>query len=214
MAKKPGFDEWMRAMLALFGSGAAAAGNAGAMAILSGLGGSGASGADGSDKATSIGHNFNYDMNYIPGDPQENSMLLQNVADEAILRQTPEEHMKALTRYVRPGMTPDEKRKALQRGKEYEESLLSWWDDDRPRRNFTPSSSAVSGIRITPDNKIQIRFGRGSKWYSYRGGATPNQAAVELKKLIGTNGQSIGRNLVRKSKVFGQWARDHYLPGY
>lgn len=214
MAKKPGFDEWMRAMLALFGSGAAAAGNAGAMAILSGLGGSGASGAEVSDKATSIGHNFNYDMNYIPGDPQENSMLLQNVADEAILRQTPEEHMKALTRYVRPGMTPDEKRKALQRGKEYEESLLSWWDDDRPRRNFTPSSSAVSGIRITPDNKIQIRFGRGSKWYSYRGGATPNQAAVELKKLIGTNGQSIGRNLVRKSKVFGQWARDHYLPGY
>jgi len=214
MAKKPGFDEWMRAMLALFGSGAAAAGNAGAMAILSGLGGSGASGADVSDKATSIGHNFNYDMNYIPGAPQENRMLLQNVANEAILRQTPEEHMKALTRYVRPGMTPDEKRKALQRGKEYEESLLSWWDDDRPRRNFTPSSSAVSGIRITPDNKIQIRFGRGSKWYSYRGGATPNQAAVELKKLIGTNGQSIGRNLVRKSKVFGQWARDHYLPGY
>lgn len=214
MAKKPGFDEWMRAMLALFGSGAAAAGNAGAMAILSGLGGSGASGADVSDKATSIGHNFNYDMNYIPGDPQENSMLLQNVADEAILRQTPEEHMKALTRYVRPGMTPDEKRKALQRGKEYEESLLSWWDDDRPRRNFTPSSSAVSGIRITPDNKIQIRFGRGAKWYSYRGGATPNQAAVELKKLIGTRGQSIGRNLVRKSKEFGQWAKDHYLPGY
>ena len=214
MAKKPGFDEWMRAMLALFGSGAAAAGNAGAMAILSGLGGSGASGAEVSDKATSIGHNFNYDMNYIPGTPQENRMLLQNVANEAILRQTPEEHMKALTRYVRPGMTPDEKRKALQRGKEYEESLLSWWDDDRPRRNFTPSSSAVSGIRITPDNKIQIRFGRGSKWYSYRGGATPNQAAVELKKLIGTNGQSIGRNLVRKSKVFGQWARDHYLPGY
>lgn len=214
MAKKPGFDDWMRAMLALFGSGAAAAGNAGAMAILSGLGGSGASGADVSDKATSIGHNFNYDLNYIPGAPQENRMLLQNVANEAILRQTPEEHMKALTRYVRPGMTPDEKRKALQRGKEYEESLLSWWDDDRPRRNFTPSSSAVSGIRITPDNKIQIRFGRGSKWYSYRGGETPNQAAVELKKLIGTNGQSIGRGLVRKSKVFGQWAREHYLPGY
>lgn len=214
MAKKPGFDDWMRAMLALFGSGAAAAGNAGAMAILSGLGGPGASGADVGDKATSIGHNFNYDLNYIPGAPQENRMLLQNVANEAILRQTPEEHMKALTRYVRPGMTPDEKRKALQRGKEYEESLLAWWDDDRPRRNFTPSSSAVSGIRITPDNKIQIRFGRGSKWYSYRGGATPNQAAIELKKLIGTNGQSIGRNLVRKSKTFGQWAKDHYLPGY
>lgn len=217
MAKKPEFEDWMRALLILFGSGAAAsaAGNYGAMSILSGIGGgSGAASASVSEKATNIGHNFNYDLNDIPGPPQENRMLLQNVANEAILRQTPEEHIKALTRYVRPGMTPDEKRKALQRGKEYEASLLSWWDDDRPRRNFTPSSSAVSGIRITPDNKIQIRFGRGSKWYSYRGGATPNQAAIELKKLIGTNGQSIGRNLLRKSKVFGQWARDHYLPGY
>lgn len=214
MAKKPGFEDWVRALVALFGAGAS--GYAGASAILSGIGGSGIGGpsADVSEKVNSIGKNFNYDLNYIPGDPQENRMLQQQIAAEGILRQTPEEHMAALTKYVRPNMTPDQKRKALQRGKEYEESLLSWWDEDRPRRNFTPSSSAVSGIRITPDNKIQIRFGRGAKWYSYRGGATPNQAAIELKKLIGTNGQSIGRGLLRKSKKYGQWARDHYLPGY
>lgn len=201
--------EWLRALAALFGAGMA---GGAARSILSGLGGGG--GVSTAGNVDSIGHNFNYDLNYIPGRAQNNGMLMQNIADEAILRQTPEEHMQALTKYVRPGMTPAEQKIALQRGKEYEESLLSWWDEDRPRRNFTPSSSAVSGIRITPDNRIQIRFGRGGTWYSYRGGATPNQAAIELKKLIGTRGQSIGRALCSKSKKFGEWARSHHLDGY
>ena len=214
MAKKPGFEDWLRAAIALFGSGASAAGGVGAMTLLSGVGG-GASVDDGSDKATNLGHNFNYDLNYIPGpERQDNKMLKQQAADEYGPRQTLAEHVAALRRYVRPGMNPAQMKEALKRGKEYEQSLPQWWDDDRPRSNFTPSSSAVSGIRITPDNKIQIRFGRGTKWYSYRGGETPGAAAKEAMKLIGKNGQSIGRNLVRKSKVFGQWAREHYLPGY
>lgn len=214
MAKKPGFEDWLRAAIALFGSGASAAGGVGAMTLLSGVGG-GSSVEDGSDKANSLGHNFNYDLNYIPGPKrQDNRMLKQQAADEYGPRQTLLEHVNALRRYVRPGMNPAQMKEALKRGKEYEQSLPQWWDDDRPRANFTPSSSAVSGIRITPDNKIQIRFGRGTKWYSYRGGENPGDAAKEAMKLIGKNGQSIGRNLVRKSKVFGQWAREHYLPGY
>jgi hypothetical protein len=213
MAKKPGFEDWLRAAIALFGSGASAAGGVGAMTLLSGVGG-GPSVDDGSDKAESLGHNFNYDLNYIPGPAQMNHMLMQETADEYAPRQTLLEHVNALRRYVRPGMNPAQMKEALRRGKEYEQSLPQWWDDDRPRKNFTPSSSAVSGIRITPDNKIQIRFGKGSKWYSYRGGENPGAAAKEVQKLIGKNGQSIGQNLVRKSKVFGQWAREHYLPGY
>ena len=213
MAKKPGFEDWLRAAIALFGSGASAAGGVGAMTLLSGVGG-GPSVDDGSDKAESLGHNFNYDLNYIPGPAQMNRMLMQQTADEYAPRQTLLEHVNALRRYVRPGMNPAQMKEALRRGKEYEQSLPQWWDDDRPRKNFTPSSSAVSGIRITPDNRIQIRFGKGSKWYSYRGGENPGAAAKEVQKLIGKNGQSIGQNLVRKSKVFGQWAREHYLPGY
>ena len=213
MAKKPGFEDWLRAAIALFGSGASAAGGVGAMTLLSGVGG-GPSVDDGSDKADSLGHNFNYDLNYIPGERQMNCMLMQQTADEYAPRQTLLEHVNALRRYVRPGMNPAQMKEALRRGKEYEQSLPQWWDDDRPRKNFTPSSSAVSGIRITPDNRIQIRFGKGSKWYSYRGGATPGDAAKEVQKLIGKNGQSIGQNLVRKSKTLGQWAKDHYLPGY
>ena len=213
MAKKPGFEDWLRAAIALFGSGASAAGGVGAMTLLSGVGG-GPSVDDGSDKAESLGHNFNYDLNYIPGPAQMNRMLMQQTADEYAPRQTLLEHVNALRRYVRPGMNPAQMKEALRRGKEYEQSLPQWWDDDRPRKNFTPSSSAVSGIRITPDNKIQIRFGKGTKWYSYRGGATPGAAAEEVQKLIGKNGQSIGQNLVRKSKTLGQWAKDHYLPGY
>lgn len=213
MAKKPGFEDWLRAVISVFGSGASAAGGVGAMTLLSGVGG-GPSVEDGTDKAESLGHNFNYDLNYIPGPAQMNRMLMQQTADEYAPRQTLLEHVNALRRYVRPGMNPAQMKEALRRGKEYEQSLPQWWDDDRPRKNFTPSSSAVSGIRITPDNKIQIRFGKGSKWYSYRGGENPGAAAKEVQKLIGKNGQSIGQNLVRKSKVFGQWAREHYLPGY
>lgn len=215
MAKKPGFEDWLRAAIALFGSGASAAGGVGAMTLLSGVGGgTGATSSESMDKVDSLGHNFNYDLNYIPGPAQMNRMLMQQTADEYAPRQTLAEHIAALRRYVRPGMNPAQMKEALRRGKEYEQSLPQWWDDDRPRKNFTPSSSAVSGIRITPDNKIQIRFGKGSKWYSYRGGENPGAAANEVQKLIGKNGQSIGRNLVRKSKVFGQWAREHYLPGY
>lgn len=215
MAKKPGFEDWLRAVIAVFGSGASAAGGVGAMTLLSGVGGgTGATASESMDKVDSLGHNFNYDLNYIPGPAQMNRMLMQQTADEYAPRQTLAEHIAALRRYVRPGMNPAQMKEALRRGKEYEQSLPQWWDDDRPRKNFTPSSSAVSGIRITPDNKIQIRFGKGSKWYSYRGGENPGAAANEVQKLIGKNGQSIGRNLVRKSKVFGQWAREHYLPGY
>lgn len=215
MAKKPGFEDWLRAAIALFGSGASAAGGVGAMTLLSGVGGgTGSASSESMDKVDSLGHNFNYDLNYIPGPAQMNRMLMQQTADEYAPRQTLAEHIAALRRYVRPGMNPAQMKEALRRGKEYEQSLPQWWDDDRPRKNFTPSSSAVSGIRITPDNRIQIRFGKGTKWYSYRGGENPGAAAKEVQKLIGKNGQSIGQNLVRKSKVFGQWAREHYLPGY
>lgn len=218
MAKKPGFEDWLRAAIALFGSGASAAGGVGAMTLLSGVGGgTGATASESMDKVDSLGHNFNYDLNYIPGpEKQMNRMLMQQTADEYAPRQTLAEHIAALRRYVRPGMNPAQMKEALRRGKEYEQSLPQWWDDDRPRKNFTPSSSAVSGIRITPDNRIQIRFGKGSKWYSYRGGATPGAAAEEVQKLIGTNGKSIGQALARKGlkNGFGKWAEEHYLAGY
>ena len=119
MAKKPEAEDWIRALVALFGAGI---GGGSAGSIISGLGGgvggsSGVSTAGTGDKVNSIGHNFNYDLNYIPGPAQENHMLMQDIANEAILRQTPEEHMRALTKYVRPGMTPAEKKIALHIGR-------------------------------------------------------------------------------------------------
>lgn len=197
MAKKPSAEDYIKALVALFGAGAAGIGGGlggyGGGAARGDLGGAAAILSGGSGE--NLSHNFNYDLNYIPGKAQKNAMLQQAMATMYGYRQTPEEHAAA-----------------LKRGNESE--LTQWWDDDRPRANFTPSSSAVSGIRITPKGIIQIRFGRGNKWYSYRGGATPNEAAVEAMKLIGKQGQSIGRNLLRKSSEYGQWARDHYLPGY
>ena len=79
MAKKPEAEDWLRALVALFGAGMAG-GAAGS--IVSGLGGgSGVSTAGTGDKVGSIGHNFNYDLNYIPGPAQENRMLMQNIAN-------------------------------------------------------------------------------------------------------------------------------------
>lgn len=198
MAKKPSVEDYLKAIAALFGAGASGVG-----AGLGGYGGGAARGDLGGAAAAilsggsgeKLNHNFNYDINYIPGDAQNNAMLEQAMATMYGYRQTPEEHAAA-----------------LKRGNESE--LTQWWDDDRPRANFTPSSSAVSGIRITPSGIIQIRFARGNKWYSYRGGPTANAAAEEAMKLIGKRGQSIGRNLLRKSSKYGEWARDHYLPGY
>ena len=47
-----------------------------------------------------VGVQFAANPDHEPETPmtaQENHMLMQNVANEAILRQTPEEHMRALT---------------------------------------------------------------------------------------------------------------------
>jgi len=195
MAKKPSAEDYIKALVALFGAGAAGVGGASGLVMPGTAGKGGAAAILSGGRGENLNHNFNYDLNYIPGPAQENRMLQQAMATMYGYRQTPEEHAAA-----------------LKSGNE--DQLTQWWDDDRPRANFTPSSSAVSGIRITPKGIIQIRFGRGNKWYSYRGGPTPNAAAVEAMKLIGTNGQSIGRNLLRKSSKYGQWARDHYLPGY
>ena len=69
MAKKPEAEDWLRALVALFGAGMAG-GAAGS--IISGLGGSfggsfggdsGVSTAGTGDKVNSIGHNCNYDLN-------------------------------------------------------------------------------------------------------------------------------------------------------
>ena len=90
---------------------------------------------------------FDYGVQFIPGPPQNNALLKRGPAQKAARMQTMEEHNRAVNKYVRPGMSPVERRWAIQKGLEEERQLLSFWKDDRPRTSITPSSSAVSGDR-------------------------------------------------------------------
>ena len=91
-------------------------------------------------------------------------------------------------------------------GKDLEKKLAKWnpKEDQKPRRPLTPSSSAISEIKINPDNTIGIRYGN-SKSYTFRGGNTVQEAAQEVLKLI--NSSSIGRELSKN----GSWMRTHRI---
>ena len=97
--------------------------------------------------------------------------------------------------YSSLAQTLDEHNAAVKNGTE--PSLESWWPgkDTKPRIDFHPSSSAVSDVRIMPDNTIQVRFGGKGKFYTYRGGSNPRESSLIAKDLL--TAPSIGRALVR-----------------
>lgn len=149
---------------------------------------------------------FDYGVQFIPGPPQNNAMLKRGPAQKAARMQTLEEHNRAVNKYVRPGMSPVERRWAIQKGLEEERQLLSFWKDDRPRTSITPSSSAVSGIRINSDNTISVQFGGKGKWYTYEGGPNRFEASLAAKDLV--TAPSIGRAINSKT---GFWGTTHRL---
>lgn len=128
--------------------------------------------------------NFVYPIVYAPnpgGYANENASIDRNLTFRYPLAQTLEEHNRA----VADGT---------------EKQLESWFpgEDTKPRKDFHPSSSAVSDIRIMPDNTIQIRWGGKGKFYTYRGGANPRESSEIAKELL--TAPSIGRALPRNGK--------------
>lgn len=95
--------------------------------------------------------------------------------------------------------TLDEHNRAIADGTE--KLLESWWpgEDTKPREDFHPSSSAVSDVRIMPDNTIQIRWGGKGKFYTYRGGSNPRESSEIAKDLL--TAPSIGRALPRNGRL-------------
>lgn len=158
--------------------------------------------------------NFDYPINYVGGDmPFNNSSIDRELAYRGAVAQSLEEHNRALA----AGGTANEK------------ALQSWWpgEDVKPRVDFSPGSSAVSGVRILPNNKIQIQFRGGGKWYTYLGGNNPREASEAAKDLLMS--PSIGRALPRNGKYahngpedkkgrldknVGAWGRTHYDPNW
>lgn len=129
--------------------------------------------------------NFVYPIEYVTtpkGRPNMNKKLDRNLIFRYPLAQTLEEHNRA----VADGT---------------EKQLESWFpgEDTKPRKDFHPSSSAVSDIRIMPDNTIQIRWGGKGKFYTYRGGQNPRESSEIAKELL--TAPSIGRALPRNGKL-------------
>ena len=89
---------------------------------------------------------FVYPITYVANSPTwvNNATLDRNIAPEALRSQTLEEHNRAL----------------MEGGDVAERALMSWWpnEDGTVRQNPTPGSSAVSGVKILPNNKIQVQF--------------------------------------------------------
>lgn len=147
---------------------------------------------------------FLYDVIYVPGAAQGNA-LRNRAENDAALAQTQQEHNDALNTYLAAVNYPPAVREMM--GKQIEKNLAKWnpKEDTRPRRPLTPSSSAISEIKINPDNTIGIKYGPNSKSYTFRGGNTVQEAAQEVLKLI--NSGSIGKELSKN----GGWMRAHRI---
>ena len=136
--------------------------------------------------------------------------------------QTLEEHNAALMKYVRPGMPPKALHMAIAMGEEEEKKLPQFWDEssdvNNDRAKFNVSSSAVSGIRLTPDARVEVRWGTSPKWYTFQQYENTHEASKAAQKLL--TAPSIGRAVYpivsRKIKNpkngLGKWNFDNYDP--
>lgn len=147
---------------------------------------------------------FLYDVVYIPGAAQGNA-LRNRAENEAALAQTQIEHNELLNKYINMLQYPPAVRQMM--GQQMEKNSPKWNPntDKNPRRPLTPSSSVISEIRINPDNTIGIKYGPNSKSYTFKGGATVQDAAKEVLKLI--NSSSLGKELSKN----GSWMRTHRI---
>lgn len=164
----------------------------------------------------------NYDVAYMPGDKNYHNSLGTAYADtiEAAGRmQTIDEHNRAITRFVRPGMNAKQLRTALNMGLQTEKELPAFWNESESRRPFKVSSSAVSGIRLTPDARIEVRWGNSPKWYTFKEYPNTYKAAEAAQELL--KAPSIGRAVypvvsrgIGVQGDLGKWNSENYAVGY
>lgn len=165
-----------------------------------------------------------YDVVNVPGAPNfnQNGKANKGIINEAGVMQDIGLHNRTITKYIRPGMTPKEERMALNKGLEEEKSLPQFWNESSSRRPFSVSSSAVTGIRLTPDARIEVQWKSSPNWYtfkSYPNTRAASEAAQELLKAdsIGQAVMPLQRNGVKlkfKDPNMGWWNRRNYDPSY
>ena len=155
--------------------------------------------------ATILSKDFKYPIDYIPGPPNHNARRNRNENDAA-LPMTQGEYNELVNKYN--GMTnlSPEVRRNL--GMTAVKDNPKWVpnQNDRPKRELSPSSSVISSIKLTPDNKIVLTYGTNPKQYTFNGGNTLQEAAQSVLELI--NSPSIGRAV--NSRIPGSWGRTHF----
>lgn len=134
-----------------------------------------------------------YDVVNVANGPNFNQNGKANAGTiaEAGVMQDIEQHNKTISKYIRPGMTPKEERIALQRGLEEEKSLPQFWNESSSRRPFSVSSSAVTGIRLTPDARIEVQWKSSPDWYTFKSYPNTKAASEAAQQLL--KADSIGR---------------------
>ena len=158
----------------------------------------------------------NYQVVNIPGDANMNQFgkSYSDTINEAGRMQTMKEHNDAIMKYVRPGMKPKELRAALEMGIEDEKKLPQFWNESNSRRPFKVSSSAVTGIRLTPDARIQVQWKGKPTWYTFQQYPNTQEASLAAQELL--QADSIGRAVYpvisRKvnNPLLGSWNRQNY----
>ena len=165
-----------------------------------------------------------YDVVNVPGSPNFNQHGKANAGtiDEAGIMQDIDLHNRTIAKYLRPGMTPKEERIALQQGLQEEKNLPQFWNESKSRRPFSVSSSAVTGIRLTPDARIEVQWKSSPKWYtfkSYPDTRAASKAAQELLKAdsIGQAVMPFQRNgvpLKFNNPDIGWWNKINYDGSY
>lgn len=144
------------------------------------------------------GMEVDYQVNYVPGQPQFNARLNRSLGEAAFM-QSEKEHNDALTYYLKrlpKTATRAQMNEAIRKGIMRERKLKKFWEGNRTLRDYiSPSSSAASSIKIRPDNNIEVTFGNNPKRYTYRGGSNPYEAAQEAAKLAlsGSIGQALNK---------------------
>ena len=161
----------------------------------------------------------NYDVDYIPGKANENSSGKANMSiiDEAGIMQDIDLHNRTITKYLRPGMTPKQQRLALNQGLQDEKNLPQFWNESTSRRPFSVSSSAVSGIRLTPDARIEVQWKNKPTWYTFKQYPNTYEASKAAQELL--KADSIGRAVypirsrnIKPTSDLGWWNYPNYDP--
>ena len=165
----------------------------------------------------------NYGVVSIPSEtPNMNSFgkSYAGVIEDAGRMQTLKEHNDAIRKYVQPGMGPKELRAAIQRGIEDEKRLPQFWNESESRRPFKVSSSAVTGIRLTPDARVEVQWRGSPTWYTFQQYGDTYEASREAQKLL--QADSIGRAVMpfqrhgkelkfkNKDVQYSWWNRPNY----